>query len=1270
MVKKITLALLSLLLVPLAMMAQSVTISPTTGKLVAAISDNEHETGFQNGLSALWRHEQLPMSLTTSDYGDALTVGGEFQTPTSNMCVNLNTGLLTVLGGQSNNSHLILSLPKGYRFKGYEIVVVNNLNGVTIRPTASTSFDVGSTTKALVERKGDFTGEIINTTGDMGTTNSEQEYTLARDGQEGEWSNQLYFEITHDETVYYGLTIKSFKVYFTAEGTFEANASSPMRRDAAKSLVTASFKTNKMDIGPVQSAKKDASSPTFYAYTYNKVRDIDANIYIYQEDAVLDGVPMDVASTKKIFPVEVGGKNYFAFGNGTYYVEPPTSVFSQTGLSYPIGYRVVGAKFTPRWSDKVEGETVDVTPYYITFNYNGTPYYLNDQLRLSTTQFPWSHEPSTGAIYTGSGDNKRYLSCEGSNNNYRTLSLSNYAPSSDNTNPGYYDLIVFNKNGRDYIGWSGNDWWYLSLYNGGVYLFRNSSLSVSNYYPLEWSGGEEEVLTYPTFKPGTYTLKVYDKTGTTKIAEKEVGKASDAGSVIDLTAKTYGFNNDAVMFTIEGLTEDDPETADVDESTQALVDISLFMQALNPYIDKMDVVCHDADNQLSMSQNFDANDFKVSGGAFNFYIPKAFENANLSFSFENLWSQYGDDTYYTGNALARDGYARYSFVTSPYFSAFDGVPKNKITPRETVTWNNDDTDAGLYDARYIGTTGNVQPGAAIAYNTKVYTTKAGNIRFKFNNAENLSNTAQNPPAVSYLEEYPFSVTNYVGSDDPDNGTEKGALDDCVLNAKTSASDTYYLFTADETRYNIAPSTAWQHRYYAFYRMDINLATQSYDPKLTWTKVYDNTCIWDATQNKDVDKSMWGLKLQTVVHNTNDVIEGYMTVKEIDDAITDALGKDGCPEAADQILYVDGSELYSIINSSAGSSSTMTLADLKAKLATNALFYLPSRTTSTLDNFAYKTSETTFRAGKDIVLTDKQPFYAPFDIQVDIDNKAKYTREVTWEKYGATTKQSLILPFTLAISGGEYSGSSTFKVTKLTGNDLTDDAGNTYVSATFANVQGTSTEANTPYLVDITKPKDGTFVVEQGGSLVKATQISEDNVAGDYMFYGEKVTAKYTGDGSSHSFTPMGSFSGKIYDESKTVDPDDFRNANVFFYYGSNDLFRSSAALNKAYHKIYAYPFRSFYGYTVPSHGSKLAAFLVAFGEEETNGISENTKRIDFAVQSGKGYLQITSGNDANVRINSLNGMQVATEQMSAGDTRTINLPSGIYIVNGMKVIVK
>ena len=227
--KKVALALLSMILVPLALMAQSVTVSPSTGNLVAALTGSS-ETGFENGMSAMWRHEQLPLSLTVSD-GTGLTDGGEISVPACNLCVNGNggDGPLTILGGSSIDSYFMLSLPRGYRFKGYKLVVLNNLNGKTVYPTSTNTFSLGSTTKTLVERDGSFTGSILATTGEMASSNEETEYVLERDGNEGKWSNQLYFRIQHGSDAYYGLTIKSFTVYFTAEGTFDAPIASAGR---------------------------------------------------------------------------------------------------------------------------------------------------------------------------------------------------------------------------------------------------------------------------------------------------------------------------------------------------------------------------------------------------------------------------------------------------------------------------------------------------------------------------------------------------------------------------------------------------------------------------------------------------------------------------------------------------------------------------------------------------------------------------------------------------------------------------------------------------------------------------------------------------------------------------------------------------------------------------------------------------------------------------------------------------------------------------------
>ena len=47
----------------LTMQAQNVTISPASGKLVAGLTSG-NEIGFSSGWNSLWRHNQLPLTLT------------------------------------------------------------------------------------------------------------------------------------------------------------------------------------------------------------------------------------------------------------------------------------------------------------------------------------------------------------------------------------------------------------------------------------------------------------------------------------------------------------------------------------------------------------------------------------------------------------------------------------------------------------------------------------------------------------------------------------------------------------------------------------------------------------------------------------------------------------------------------------------------------------------------------------------------------------------------------------------------------------------------------------------------------------------------------------------------------------------------------------------------------------------------------------------------------------------------------------------------------
>lgn len=1187
-------------------LAQSVTVEPTTGNLIAALTSGS-EVGFINGSSAMWRHEQLPLTFTVADDG-TLTEGGEISNPAGDMRVH--NGYLVVHGGVSNDLYCVLSLPKGYRFTGYKMVLMNNLYGETVAGQVRRGGN-----KVMYETDRTFNTSSYNARGcynkdqsqyQMGTTSNTNEYVLERHSlTDTDMSNQLYFRLTHTNTEqFFAVSIKSFEVYFTAEGNFSADIQ-PADVGTARSVVMSPFKTSKIDIGELKRETKtvDGVTSTFFAYNYNNVRDLDGYTYLYQSDAVTDGVAVEGTEAKHIYSVKVDGKNQYAFGEGTYYVESPTTIHTQSGLEAPVGYRIVGAKFTPLWGTETQGGTETRTHYYVTYTSGGTTYYLNDQLHFTTNKFAWSYDENTSGLYMGSGDNIRYLACTGSGDT-RTVTTS-----SDPN--GNWNLEVFTRNGNTYLGWSEWNTWGWGQRQGYVTGTTNSSQTVSM---VRYNGApsnaarvtsETETVTIPAYKPGTYTLNVYDKTGKNPHAIEISGATdSDLNEPYDMGK----LNNDAVKFSISGL----------QEGKQALVAITVEMQALNPYINSMDIVCKDPTEQLRLTQTFTAENFMVSGGSFKFYIPSdpQYATADMSFSFENLWSKDGDETY-EGEGT---GFARYSFVSSPYFATVDG--------------NGDD---GLYDDAY---------DPELASTTKIYATNVGNIRFKFNNAENLGN---NSTGTGHLEENPFSVSAYLGSDDPDGSEETGAFDQIVLNASNpnQKSDIAYLFTADETRYNIAPTTAWQHRSYAFYRMDVELEARSYTPELTWTEVYEEnkTCYADQDENgKDVDasKSMWGVKLGTLDEN-NKKVEGYLSVGEIAQSIAAAFTSAGTnhPTSRDQILYVDASDLKTIVSSQDEDGNPVTVESINALLAPNSLFFLPKNMTSTADNIAYKTTSGSFNAGRNIVLTDRKPFYSPYDIQVGAaPNYAMYTRDITWAKNGNVTNASIIVPFEIGVNreGLHDDGEGNkFYVHQIAGTNCLSDTPELDIdNIHMLPVKGVEkTEPNTPYVVKVesvaetegdTKPS---FIVKQTGALVKATTGRDNN----YEFAGTPGTGK-----NSVTFTPTGSFSGKKLAKASN---------NV--YYFANNMFLDIKTLTYS-SDLYVYPFRAYFR----TSGSAAKKLNIFYGENfDTTGIN----RLDEEPMTV----------DPNAPVYDVYGRKIAN---SVREIAGKKLPRGIYVVNGAKFNVK
>ena len=1165
--------------------AQNVTISPKTGKLMAALTE-DHEVGFQNGWSSLWRHDQLPLSLTVADYPD-LTPSGELKRPAGNIAIENNE--LVLLGGMTRNLYMEVSLPKGYRITGYTLVMKNNLNGKTVR-----GMKLGNVTKKMYETNKDFDlGSPKTASEQIGKYNEEtKEYTIKRTSMtKDDMGNQLYFCLDKgDASAYFGVTIKYFELHFTAEGDFTEHVAPVLVSDIQSpvSYYEMPFTTSKLDIGPIKPNSKNGSK-TYYSYNYKNVADLTANMIIYQQDAVnAKKEAADVAASKHISAFVMDNKTHFGLGNDTYFVETPTTATTKKGDNLLLGYRIVGAKFNCAYAKDRKYSEFKI--HYKKFW--GSTYYLTETGGTSTNAAQaakWFID-DTGYMRIGN----TYLQVDNSG----AISVT----------PNKKMASVIRRDGDNII--CGNK--YLRLGSGKKLEFGSQNSAAS----------AEETGTNITISKGApYTLKIYDKTGKNVVQKIDIKKANDAGSY-ELT----DLNNDAVKFEVSGLTGTDK---------QAVVSVDVTMQALNPFIHSIDIVCHDWADAHPMTQTFTANDFSVRGGKFTFYVPEDFsvkegQQQPCKFTFENLYSLYGDKTYYAGTEKQKDGNARYVFIQSPYDQNFKG----------------------LYDAAY-------DPNAD--YKQKIKALVSGTKAFRFNNADELGNNSTSPD-IKYFNEFPFSKKAYSGEFKE-------------LSLMKDGSEVRYLFTADETRYNISPATATEHRSHAFYVMDIQLVLKQYKPKFTWVPIYTSTCYEE--NGKDVEKPQYGLKLGTTEMGESGKM-GYLTVDQINKILlndNEILGSGSTPRPAEikspeQVLYVDASDLMTVVYRKASiEGGKDDLDQAMSLLGKNALFYLPENLAPAKNNFATKTGTGEFRACKDIVITDKKPFYAPYNIRVDAAQTATYTREITVPKNGKATFASVMLPFTLSINNDgvhtNEDGSCKFRLSKMNENSCitlsqneASKPNNYKAKAKFIPLTGTSTKANTPYMVEVlsapTSDKISFIATQKGSDVVASTSMANDT----YLFKGEAAKGKIGQ--YDVNFTNYGSYSGKKLNKNRKI------------FYFSGNMYLCSKNLDAEFPWLYVYPFRAFYEYTGGADAKDLSGMSVIYddSQDEATGIANLQPRPNLAVQAGNGTITFAATVDSKVNIYTVTGTLASSVNVKAGSTETINVPAGMYVINGVKVIVK
>lgn len=1146
--------------------AQNVTIRANNGNMVASrpTGTSDYDIFFKCGGFASWQHEQLNMVLTVSDF-TTLTENDQLANPANNLFSD-GTHIQIAKGGGQNAYRTLasVSLPKGYRFTGYSIKFSKPSQTTKQLEGNSQTFNASNTSATFGETDetfGNYKTSAAAARGGAAVTISRQEMS------EGEMGNVLYFKLngSRSDEDRMLITLESAEFFFTAEEDYSpvtpaGTISSPV------SAVDVPFTTSKVDFGSIE--RKQYDGVYRYSYSSANVKDLDAKLVLFEAESTkngegIDGISGEVVDYKAGSISSSGG--YFKLNSGdantekVYYIETPTYVEVSNGEKVPVGYRITGAQFAYTMST---GQTVA----YITYKQGNTTYYLNTNGRFENTTTPteWKVDDD-GCIYSGS----TYLGFTVSGFINRTYTFGTFSSKPD------YPLYVNNTNNRIYGTYRGMMNTYTVYLHGST---GDASVATNQSNLALWS-------VQTVTGDNSYTLLVYDKEGKNP---QEITVDSDNPSG---TVSIGGLNNDAVKFGVKGT---------------GYVQATLTLQALDPYLDRMNVVCQDeVQTSIRMHQTFTASDFSVNGGVFYFYLPKEALGHRVAITFEDLHSKYFDDTY-TGGSITHT--SRINFVKSAHYNAF-GTSNNNLYTNYAEAAN------ATLERLKVGTVG-----------TK---------KFKFNNAEDVGTSG------GTLEEYSFSLENYTA--------EGGAFTDMKFTVSNADQHLVrYVFTTDETRYNISPATATQHRAYAFYEMEVHVQSFLYEPKVEFKPVYSSTCF-----EGDKNEAFYGVEITAPdgagkpgYASTNKIFE------KIEAAITakkDDFGNTDCPADAKHILYLDFSKLLGVYQVADATHSSMD--DYSADNAANCLIFLPKGSSAPNNNVAAQLESGEFKAANNIVLTDKQPFYSPYDILVDGANTAQYKRQITWATQGKNTLQTLLLPFTLRVTNGvhEEDNGVKFTLNKMKASnclsiDHAEDANaeNFKAKAYFEPITDEASSANVPYMVDVTsaptgEDKDYPFTITQRGATIKATtSMDKDN----YLFKGE--TASGSINGASYSFQNQGSYSGK-----------ELKASDGYFYYAGGMFLNSKNIRADLGNKLYVYPFRAYYSYNASGGAKQMGYMEIIFGENETTGID--------AFETAPAEV------DMDAPVYDMTGRMIAPAMRNLAGKK---LPRGMYVVNGVKIIVK
>ena len=1071
-------------------------------------------------------------------------------------------------------NHMSLSLPKGYRFTSYKIVMDYASNSKT-QSTFKEMNSSFSSPLASVSVKQNDKGVVIQRTSlnasDMG--------------------NILYFKQEHLENKLARVKITSFVITFECTDKFDENLRPGVTTlTSGVSCLALPFQTQRVDLGPI--TQKTDEDYTSYKYDFNNVKDLKADFLLYDETGVVGGTAKPgVAGDRCISSIYDGGTyTYIGLKNNTYWLETPTDAVAQGNVNIPVGYRIVGARLV--YENNITENIKKGDNIFIT---DGKGNYMNASLKFTATKVVWNYA-TDGKLSTKSGNSMVYLRHTESGYFWdKTYSLK----TTTNSN----QASAFNTDRTTLFYGSGTDSHIISFDSNGNAVY---DVTQSNAIAINSAA---------TGADNSFTVRMFDKTGETVAKEVVVNKDNPTGDIV-----LEKLNNDAIKFQIDGLTGDQ----------LAYVCLQVQLEALNPYIDKMDISCTQPSGEKKLKNQYLADDFTIgTNGKVEFAVPTNFGTTGLRFAFEGLHHKNADETY--GDPTVVGKHSRYHFVMSKYYNL---INENLQGHR---------SDAADYD-----------------YTQKIEVNVAGDKAFKCNNSD-IFKAETTGAGTHYYKEDRYSNAAY--------NNQGGTWQEMLVND----GDDYvkrYLVVCDETRYNIAPTTTPRHAFYAYYSTDLKLTTVDYVPELTYTKVYNNAVVpnkYDANYYVGVKVSLKDTDNQPIAAG-----QGYVYAKQIIDKIAEDIKakKENAPVDTKHILYFDASNIKSLLFSDADP-KWGTLADLKANLGDNALLYMPEGVTANLKNVVTKSlSGDDFVSENDIELVDQQPFFAPYSIRLNAANEVVYKRKVTLNHNETKKWVSLMLPFTVAVDTetGSYvqtkdncaftfytmNTDNTFSNAQETGEYIYE------ADAHFSPFKGVVTKPNQSYIVRIDKMEETNsdkvlFVVRQSGSTIEATPATLTQP----LIQGETATGKIKGEATT--LVNYGSYCGVKVPKTEGI------------FYFNKDKFISSLLLDERFKDVYVLPFRSYYAC---QNGANNVRYLNISLEPNTetswidNATETATTSAGFMFSAETGKLTITATKDLRTNIRNINGQTIDTTSLKAGETRTVALPSGIYMVNGTKVVVR